>query len=505
MVYDGLDTQSGHQVIIKQTYPGQGWAHEVLRQEAELLSSLRHESIPRALDCFEERGSTFLVMNKILGIDLGDVVKKQGGPCKTDQALEWVGQLLGILEHLQSQKPMVVHRDITPQNVRLRSDGQVCLLDFGIAKRIDRRTLLIGGTPHYAPPEQLKDEGTDGRSDLYELGATMYYLLTAGEPPDALTREVAVLKGEPDPLRPAQDLNAGIPPLVSDLIGRVLSLDPNHRPSSASVMRRWLVEAAAGVGFGEEVTRAAPLRPEGEYATRVTAPPDIFLRADVTREAERLISLLESGYKLDHELVQVLVEVMDSEHDRRREIILLRSNLLHKKREGRAHLAITLIHKLAADAHIESEVKLHTRQKLGRLLTDYTLAEISAVRDVKGSRAVASALIQHNKHRRWLRELAIWFFRGAATSLVLQLVLSLFTGSRTILDILFSSNWGFGFAHLLLILSGPLLVLAIKYKRKIDHDSSEKLGLAWKTTGAGFGVLLVIIIFNDILWFCGLK
>jgi hypothetical protein len=84
-------------------------------------------------------------------------------------------------------------------------------------------------------------------------------------------------------------------------------------------------------------------------------------------------------------------------------------------------------------------------------------------------------------------------------------VLSLFTGSQTILDILFSSNWGFGFPHLLLILSGALLVLAIKYKRKFDHDSSDTPDLAWKMTGACFGVLLAIIHFNDILWFCGLK
>jgi hypothetical protein len=278
-------------------------------------------------------------------------------------------------------------------------------------------------------------------------------------------------------------------------------------------MRRWLVEAAAGICSEEEVTQAAPTDLETEDATQVVvkesstvaALPDIFLRADVTHVAERLISLLESGYKLDHELVQVLVEVMDSEHSRRREIILLRSNLLHKKRESRAHVAITLIHKLAAHAHVEPHISLRTRQKLGRLLTDYTLAEISADRRVKGSQAAASTLTQHTNHRKWLRELAIWFFRGAAASVVSQFVLSLFTGSRTILDILFSSNWGFGFAHLLLIISGALLVLAIKHKRRFDYNSSEQTDFVWKISGSVFGVLLALILFNDILWACGLK
>lgn len=512
IVYDGVDMQTGEQIIVKQTYQGQDWSHEVLRQEAELLGSLRHEFIPRALDCFEERDSTFLVMNHIPGTDLSDLVRRLGVPRETEQALNWAGQLLDILEHLQSQRPMVVHRDITPKNVRLKPDGSICLLDFGIAKRIDRRTLLIGGTPRYAPPEQLKDEGTDGRSDLYGLGATMYYLLTADEPPDSLTREAAVLKGQPDPLRPAHELNPGIPPLVSGVVGSALSLDPAHRPSSASVMHKWLVEAAAGVDFTEEATQTSPPRQpgrEGGNATRetvgspseTTARPEVFLRSDVTGDAEHLLRLLESGYKPEHELVQVLVEVMDSEHDRRREIIALRANFLHRKREGHAHAAIALIHKLAADAHIDSEVRLRTRQKLGRLLTDYTLTEMSRGLGRKNLQTPN----QKNKHRRWLRELGIWFFRGAALSVVTQLILSLFTGGQTILDMLFSSEWGGGFAHLLLIIMGALLLIAVRYRRRHVRSGGEKPELSWRLAGFGFGMSLAIILFNDALWAFGLK
>src|SRR5215207_5529027 len=252
LVYEGVEVASGKQIIIKQTYKEQIWSHQVLWEEASLLSSISHQAIPRVLDCFNEGGSTFLVMPRIPGADVGDITKRHEGPLLYEEVFDWTNQLLDILEYLQSQEPIIIHRDINPKNIRVTPDNRIFLLDFGIAKRIDLKTFLVGGTPRYAPPEQLKDEGTDTRSDIYALAATLYYLLTATEPPDALSRESAILKGSPDPLREACELNIKVPPLISQVLSRSLSLNRDRRPTNAAAMRQWLKEASEGSYCGDD-------------------------------------------------------------------------------------------------------------------------------------------------------------------------------------------------------------------------------------------------------------
>ena len=141
--------------------------------------------------------------------------------------MTWADQLLDALDYLHTQDPQIVHRDIKPQNLKLTSRGQIILLDFGLAKgqageisRVTTAASIFGYTPNYAPLEQIQGLGTDTRSDLYSLGATLYHLMTGVKPPDALTRAAALVNGQPDPLLKPSEANvvdrAGSGPCVDE-------------------------------------------------------------------------------------------------------------------------------------------------------------------------------------------------------------------------------------------------------------------------------------------------
>jgi serine/threonine protein kinase len=120
--------------------------------------------------------------------------------------MRWADQLLEALEYLHWHEPPIVHRDIKPQNLKRTPEGDVVLLDFGLAKGAagdmeQTNKSLHGYTRAYASLEQIQGTGTDPRSDLYSLAATLYHLLTGESPPDAVTRAAALVNGQPDLLR----------------------------------------------------------------------------------------------------------------------------------------------------------------------------------------------------------------------------------------------------------------------------------------------------------------
>src|SRR6185369_4584886 len=173
--------------------------------------------------------------------------------------------LLGALAYLHKQTPPVIHRDIKPQNLKLTEEGQLVLLDFGLAKgqadgmsRMTTGHSLRGYTPNYAPLEQIQGAGTDARSDLYSLAATLYHLITGFVPVDALSRAAVVVTGQPDPLRPANLLNPQVPQRVADVLMEAMSQNRDYRPASAAAMRRRLRDAAGDA----QATIITPVAPE---------------------------------------------------------------------------------------------------------------------------------------------------------------------------------------------------------------------------------------------------
>lgn len=253
-VYEAVDLRLGNRVALKQTAIPAEQTLNLLEREARLLARLRHPVLPRVIDHFVDGHYQYLVMEFIDGDDLGTILLYQSRPFDLQQVLMWAEQLLGALEYLHRQKPPVLHRDIKPQNLKLTAEGDIVLLDFGLAKGGSgghtfhrSNESIFGYTPHYAPLEQINNIGTEPRSDLYSLAATLYHLLTGVQPPDALTRATAVLRRLPDPLIPLRQLNAAIPEDVSVVLMQALALSLDERPASATDMRLSLAKARAAI------------------------------------------------------------------------------------------------------------------------------------------------------------------------------------------------------------------------------------------------------------------
>jgi serine/threonine protein kinase len=249
-VYLARDQRLSNNVALKETFFNDAMMVVAFEREARLLAGLRHAALPKVIDHFVDENGQFLVMEFIPGDDLENLLVGSSQSFQIEEMLQWADQLLDALDYLHSQDPPVIHRDIKPQNLKLTSRNQIVLLDFGLAKNAMGSSStttsgksLFAYTPIYAPLEQIQGAGTDSRSDLYSLGATLYHLLTGEKPVDALTRAGDFLNGKPDPLVPAHLRNPRISQSVGEVIGQSMALNRDLRPVSAIEMRKRLRDA----------------------------------------------------------------------------------------------------------------------------------------------------------------------------------------------------------------------------------------------------------------------
>lgn len=199
-VYYAWDLRLSIPVALKEMSAQADLADDVLddlraqfQQEAKVLARLNHPNLVAVTDFFEEQANAYLVMKYVEGESLADRIRRTGA-LPEDEALDVAGQLLDALAYCHNQG--VIHRDVKPANIIIRPDGQVVLVDFGLVKLWDpydprTQTAIRGvGTPQYAPPEQYEIAvgHTGPRSDLYSVGATLYYALTGRVPPTATLR-----------------------------------------------------------------------------------------------------------------------------------------------------------------------------------------------------------------------------------------------------------------------------------------------------------------------------
>jgi len=247
-------------------------AVQQFRQEAQLLSALDHPGLVKVHNYFWENERYYLVMTYVAGKTLLEKIRERSRPFAVDQVVEWTRQILDVLDYLHQCKPPVIFRDLKPGNLIVNQDGRLFLIDFGIARILTEgettNAFLKGvGSPDYCPLEQYQGGGTDQRTDLYSLGATMYHLLTLRPPP--LASEVA-LAGRPvcSPKRYNPEVNAGL----ESLIVKLLELRKEDRFASVTQVRAALTTSHRGeTRQKRRKVQAEPPHPKRDFAKQLLA------------------------------------------------------------------------------------------------------------------------------------------------------------------------------------------------------------------------------------------
>ncbi len=261
---------------------GEDW----FRREATMLASLQHKFIPRIYDYFIEDWRYYLAMEYVSGENLEDLLHRTGTPGMPEQLVLGLGaQACEVLSYLHRQTPPVIFRDLKPANIMLTANGEIRLVDFGIARSFSgvRGNSLVG-TPGYAPVEQYQGL-SDERSDLFSLGATLHHLLTGCDPRDE----------PPFSFKPVRSYVPSISRATEHLLANVLSKDPADRGPKVEELGRQLrrIEADLSLGTVPAVIDAMAFRaPGGQMPpTSMVLPTRVLDFGSQPRNARHAMSL----------------------------------------------------------------------------------------------------------------------------------------------------------------------------------------------------------------------
>ena len=197
-----------------------------LEREANILKNVDHPVLPRIVDIINQDGTIYVVMDYIEGDTIQDRLKKEGAQPQ-ELVVEWGLQLASALNYLHNMNPPVIYRDMKPSNVMIKPEGGVKLIDFGTAKEYEienNADTTALGTRGYAAPEQFGDSkgrgiyNTDARTDIYNLGATLYHIVTGKNPCEP-----------PYEIKPIREWNPMLSSGLEKIILKCTQADPNDR------------------------------------------------------------------------------------------------------------------------------------------------------------------------------------------------------------------------------------------------------------------------------------
>lgn len=228
-VYLAINIRANKQWAIKEVrkdgYQDGEFVRETLIAESEILKKVKHKHLPSIVDVID-KGDTFLViMDYIEGDTLRKRIRKQGAqPEKA--VINWAIQICEVFDYLHSQNPPIIYRDTKPSNIMLKPDGTLVLIDFGTAREYKESkcedTKALGTRGYAAPEQQAASSQSDRRTDIYNLGATMYHLLTGRSP----ARE---LYG----MRPIREIDPTLSEGTEYIVSKCIQTDPADRYQSA--------------------------------------------------------------------------------------------------------------------------------------------------------------------------------------------------------------------------------------------------------------------------------
>lgn len=231
VVYEAVDARRGFTVALKMLKDTRPESIALLKREFRVAADLRHPNLLRFYDLVVEQSACFFTMETIKGQDATRYLQEDPGHRKL---LSLLSQLCGALDTLHQAG--VVHRDLKPSNILVTSQGQVKLLDFGIAQpptlsEADEAENEVIGTPHYMSPEQVRGGRVGPASDLYSLGVIFYVFLT-GQTPFLYrnVRQLLMAHLRETPVSPSE-IKDGVPMALETLCLRLLAKEPQQRPS----------------------------------------------------------------------------------------------------------------------------------------------------------------------------------------------------------------------------------------------------------------------------------
>ena len=208
------------------------------KNESKAISLLNHPNIVKVYDVSVSENLQYIVMEYVDGMTLREYLNERGGKLTSRETVHFISQILKALDHAHHNG--VVHRDIKPQNIMLLDNGQLRMMDFGIARISRAENQLTGGkamgSVHYISPEQAKGDETDFTSDIYSVGVMMYEMLSGHLPFDADDVVEVAIKQISDKPQSLQELAPNVPHGLVEITERAMAKRPDNRYASAAEM-----------------------------------------------------------------------------------------------------------------------------------------------------------------------------------------------------------------------------------------------------------------------------
>jgi serine/threonine protein kinase/tetratricopeptide (TPR) repeat protein len=256
-VYKALDTEVNEKVALKLIKPeiaADKKSIEHFWNEMKLARKIRHKNVCQMYDLSKEEGNYYITMEYVSGDDLKGLIRRMGR-FSSGQAIAIAKQVCEGLS--EAHKLGVVHRDLKPQNIMIDQNGNARIMDFGIARSIDGKSItgagVMIGTPDYMSPEQVDGKETDERSDIYSLGVILYEMVTGQTPFEGDTPFTIGVKHKSEIPRPPKNLNAQIPDDLNQVILKCLEKETDNRYQSAEELRNELTNIQKGIPTTERI------------------------------------------------------------------------------------------------------------------------------------------------------------------------------------------------------------------------------------------------------------